>query len=886
MTGSSNSRFIRPSLVASTLSALLAGILAFPVTAAADQDKVVFAIAEMPLADALRVFANQADLDLMFLTESLDVSGRFSLNGVFAPLEGLSQLLRDTGLEFIYDGQRNIAIRQKSAHQDRDAAANRSIALTAAEHKSGDPSVRQALNGTDRSSPNNGAAEAQAPESPGHKYKGAVIEEVLVTAQKRTENLQEVGMSVSAFSGNDIADLGFDSVWDLASMIPNVSYTGEGSIDQFNIRGVQLSDFSDGNEPPVGVYVDEVYYGTLANHQSQLFDVERVEVLRGPQGTLFGRNTVGGLVHTITRKPTDKFEAYGNVQVGSYEQVIVEGAVSGPLTDRLRARLAGRHNQDDGWQRNTVANGRKKTAETDYSAGRLGLEIDVTDDLLLSLNLHGTHQRSTPQMHGVFGLFVPGTAATGSPVFCDLKSVNQGKCQSMSIFGPFAGTFISGNPNPRKSFTDLADPKFDIDSWGAWAKVDWKLADMDLVSITAFDSVQKRYDNDPDGPPPEIHGDFRVKAEQWSQELRLSGEHGPIGWLAGLYYYNDNKFDWSFSTPELIQIFGGFTLGTQNQMTLDTESYAVFGQVHYRLTDTFTLTGGLRWTHETKDLFITDSRIAPNYENTEHIGTEKVTWRVGADWQLTEDRLLYVSIATGFKSGAFNTSLVGPGDSAPSGEEEIITYEIGAKTDWMDKRLRVNVAAFYNDYTDVQAVVTRNVNNVPVIRIFNVGALDIKGAELEIFVRPLTNLDLAFTAGWLDSKYSAEDPALRIGDRGLLLDGAKAPHSPDVNFSVLARYHVSLNDWGNVVFQINGYWQDHVYLNVVNDKFLTQKAHSIWDGRVTWASINGRYQVDAFVSNLTDKEAFKGGFMQGGIGLMSKEWKPPRMWGLKFGVNY
>jgi iron complex outermembrane receptor protein len=829
-----------------------------------------FAIEDRSLPEALKKVAERANLDLMMPAESIDRAERYSLYGRYTVFEALDRLLRGTGLEYVYDGGHNVAVRprvERSAGSGLALAGQR-IADRGQEPMSAEPAELQ-------------------PEG-GHELtlqSDTGLEEVLVTAQKRTESVQEVGIAIAAFSGERIKELGIASAFDLASLIPNVSYTGEGSVDQFNIRGVQLSDFSDGNEPPVGVYVDEVYLGTLANHQSQLYDVERVEVLRGPQGTLFGRNTVGGLVHTITRKPTATPEGYLSLQAGSNDQWIVEGALSGPLSDRVRARAAARYNTDDGWQRNAVASGKPETAKTDYLGARLGLEVDLTDDLMMSLNVHSVDQQSTPQMYSVTGLFVPGSAAAGAPQFCDVSAVNAGRCESISIFGPFAGSFISGEPDPRKSYTDLTNPRFDIDGFGSWLKFDWDLGAVNLVSITAFESVDKRYDNDPDGPPSEIYGDFRIKAEQWSQELRLSGDHDRLNWLAGLFYYSDEKYDWSFATPELVQIFGT-TFTTQNQMDLDTESYAVFAQADYFLTDAFKVTAGARWTHETKDLFITDSKAAPNYENDEHIDTQKVTWRVGADWTFSSGRMLYATIATGFKSGAFNTSLVGPGESAPSGEEEITTYEIGAKTDWFGSRLRVNAAAFYNDYTDVQAVVTQNVNNVPVVRIFNVGALDIKGLELEVTALPVDSLELGLSAGWIDAEYIADDPDLVLGDRGIPLDGAEPPHTPKFNWSVYGRYSFDFDDLGRLALQVTGFWEDDVFLNVVNDPFLTQDAHSIWNARATWTSRSNRYQLEAFVDNLTDEEAYKGGFMQGGIGLMSREWKPPRMSGVKLTLSF
>jgi iron complex outermembrane recepter protein len=285
----------------------------------------------------------------------------------------------------------------------------------------------------------------------------SLMEEVVVTAQKREQNLQDVSVSVSAFSGDTIQELGFQNPHDIFSQIPNVSFNDEGTVPQVNVRGVQLFDFGDGNEPPVGFYVDEVYLGTLAGQTVGLFDIERVEVLRGPQGTLFGRNTTGGLMHFVTRKPTDKFEAGGSFQYGSHDQRIAEGFVSGPFSDRIRGRVAFKYQEDDGWQ-NNVNNG-NNFAVTDTLAFRGQLEIDVTDDLSALVKIHTSDKDNTTQGYGLIGLLDPVTLAP-----CPIADARAGNCVTA------VGDTSNLNRDDTKSGeTNLRD---ETEIWGGILKTD------------------------------------------------------------------------------------------------------------------------------------------------------------------------------------------------------------------------------------------------------------------------------------------------------------------------------------------------------------------------------------------------------------------------------
>ena len=271
-------------------------------------------------------------------------------------------------------------------------------------------------------------------------YAQSILEEVVVTAQKREQSLQDVSLSVTAFSGEMIEDLGFQEATSIVAQSPNVLFRTTGPLPTFTIRGVTLIDVGDGNEPPVGFYIDEVYRGTAAGQGNQLYDLERVEVLRGPQGTLFGRNTTGGLIHFITRKPTEEFEANFNFQYGSFDQRIVDGAISGAFSDKVRARVSFKYNEDDGWQDN-VSNG-ADFAVTDTIAGRAQLEVDVTGDLTALFSVSASEQNNSHAGYAYAGLFDPTTFGT-----CTLNAVNSGQC--INAFG-----VNDPDPDPEHIFSD------------------------------------------------------------------------------------------------------------------------------------------------------------------------------------------------------------------------------------------------------------------------------------------------------------------------------------------------------------------------------------------------------------------------------------------------
>jgi iron complex outermembrane receptor protein len=695
------------------------------------------------------------------------------------------------------------------------------------------------------------------------------LEEIIVTAQKRAQRLQEVPISVTAFSGDDLELLGFGAPFDLFKQTPNVTLVGDTVFPQVNIRGVQAYDFGAGNEPPVGFYFDEVYLGTSSSQQGQLFDIERAEVLRGPQGTLFGRNTTGGLVHYISRKPTEEFEGRGRFQYGSYDQTIVEGAVSGPLGDRVRGRLAFKRNNDDGWQVNKVTG--TDFMVTDVFAGRGLLEIDLIEEATLLLNVHGSTQDNRSDGFAVLGTLDPATGMR-----CPPGRILAGDCVTLS-------GFRHGNPEPTDVFSNLDRLEHSIDSFGASGTLHWNINGTEMVAISAYEWSDRVYEEDADGPDPLLDAFFTVEAEQFTQELRLSGETGRLQWLMGGFYYNDAKEDLGITVPPLIELVGS-TLGLQNEATLDTESWAVFGHGEYALGDRFSLVAGLRFTAESRDLVITDSFAAPSFVDTEEADADKVTWKAGLNWQVSDETLAYASVTSGFKSSAFNTILVTPGQAAPVGEEENVNYEIGVKTDaLMGGRLRFNAAAFYNDYREFQVVTHEEPGGIPAVVFLNGGDLELYGADFELELAAAENLMLGLGVGLLEGEIDAP-PTVAV--RGIPLDGKEPPHAPSVSLNALARYFVPLAEHGALMLQMSVTWEDDVFFEANNDPTLTEDDNLIWDARVRWTSPAERYFVEGFVDNILDEELVYGGFDISSLGFITLIWQPPRRAGVTVGLEF
>ncbi|MGB7904529.1 MAG: TonB-dependent receptor, partial [Steroidobacteraceae bacterium] len=559
------------------------------------------------------------------------------------------------------------------------------------------------------------------------------IEEIVVTAQRREENLQDVGIAVTALGGEMLTDLNITAATDITRAVPSLKMNAYSSSQVvFNIRGVSQNDYGDQQEPPVAVYQDDSYASSINVASFPIFDLARVEVLRGPQGTLFGRNATGGAIQFVSNKPTRDFEGYATATVGSYGQFIVEGALSGPFSDNFQARIAAISNTDDGYMESVVAGVPDRGGNDHYAVrGQLAWQPSETTDL----NLIVRYMKANKETQA--GIYSQEPACPNDQFQGEFTRPDQ-SC-AFWVTGPGEGG--TGYRNDAITPSRGGDPwktaetqrsYVDREITGATLHFDWDIGELHLVSITDYQDATKFYLEGGDASP--VDGVLFYQGsdlEQYSQEFRLSGEIGANFWVAGLYGMKvDGDYTGKFATP-----FYGYD--PTIEMSQETTSYAIFAQDEWQFADAWKLIVGARyWSDEREGTYFgtapevpglsapvtiifnqnevapTGGSITPNDAKNSFDG---VTARVQLDWKPTDDLLLYGSFNRGSKSGGYTFSTGTPYDpdgsltiprafleGMPFDEETLDAFELGAKTT-LGSSTTLNVAAFYYDYSDYQA---------------------------------------------------------------------------------------------------------------------------------------------------------------------------------------
>jgi iron complex outermembrane receptor protein len=713
-----------------------------------------------------------------------------------------------------------------------------------------------------------------------------LMEEIIVTAQKVEQSVDAVPVAVTAISGDALRALGFQSSTDVAAQIPNVDIGDTGFNLLFAIRGITLQDFGDANESPVGFYIDDVYRGTLAGQINQIYDIERVEVLRGPQGTLYGRNTTAGLIHYLSKRPTSELDGYAQVQLGSYEQRIVEAAIGGPLGERVRARIAGKYHEDDGWQENQ-AEGGGKFAVTDTAAVRGQIEIDLTDSLTSLTSASYSSQDNVSPIYGYMGVL---TSATSFEQ-CAVADIDPGRCFNL------AG-FRDPDPDPEHIWTELTpgEARNDADIFSVSERLTWQLSDdLQLVSLTAYETVDKTSVVDEDssavgafGIGFQFHDIYTADTEQFSQEFKLTGKLNDSPWVAGVFYFDDSK-DVS-STVRLLEIEPGVP---DTAATVDTESWAVYVDWQPRISETVGAIAGLRYSNETKEV----SAVTAGLPGSRELDTDAVTGRVGLTWSPSDDLLTYATISTGFKSGEFNTTLLfGDIDALSSADKETVTnYELGAKFGFWGERGRLRLAAFFTDIKDKQGVTIDGGSGSPATRLINYGDATSYGGEIELLLNPVDRLEISLALGLVEAEIEADpgDGLLSgwgtganagIGDF-FELDGTDLSTVPTWTVNGVVRYGLDLLG-GELTLQSDFDWQGDEKNGPGGIPWGPQESYAIVNFRALWESASDRYYGEVFVENAFDESYWQGSYIIAGFDYQSVFWGRPRWVGARAGVRF
>ena len=717
------------------------------------------------------------------------------------------------------------------------------------------------------------------------------IEEILVTATKRTQSLQDVSVSMTALSGDKIDAFGFEDTRDIFSQIPNVS-SSEGSYSaDVTIRGNSTLNPTLVGEDNVALYFDEVYRPAAFYGGGVMMDLERAEVLRGPQGTLFGRNSTAGLVHFISRKPTEEQEGYLNFEYGSYGTNIVETAISGPISDQVRGRLALKYHQDDGFQDNQGPAG-GKLGVTDRIMGRAHLDIDINDDMNLLLSLEASDADDIGKAFNYWGLYDSGTydPETGFYKLCDAKRALASQCVGG---GAAYGLPEWNDPNPdvTKPYTEhdpsAGDGRYTLETETVIAKLTWQLNnDMELVSITALDSIDRYFNTDEDASAVGVFGGaaqyddtYTVDGDQFSQEFHLSGGDEGRNWLVGLFYLDDDRgstssvagYEWGEGNPDTIA-------------NIDTKSYAVFGEINRSLSDTLSLVAGFRYTDEEKEVQITTQGLS----GADRLTDENLSGKLGLEWRPRDEMMIYTNLSTGFRSGNFNSDLFFGDLSALTSvdSEEVTAFELGSKSTLMDGRLQLNAALFYQDVSDKQGITYDSNLAAPVSRLISLGDADIYGVELELLAVPTDNLELSLGIGWFDGEIKA-DPGYIVytaaGDE-LTLDGSELG-SPDLMVNGVASYNIPLNDGAVVTLQTDfSYHSEGV--GTGGNEYNYSEAKTLVNARVFWVSASEKWEVQAYVKNVFETEYIDNTYGSAGSDYVFGNMGMPRWAGVKVGMNF
>ncbi|EJL30859.1 outer membrane receptor protein [Novosphingobium sp. AP12] len=657
-----------------------------------------------------------------------------------------------------------------------------------------------------------------------------------MTAQHRKERLQDTPVAVTALSADALALRGISDVTQIAGTVPGLvipTSVGAGTSTNFYMRGVGQFDNYATVDPGVGVYLDGVYIG---RSQAGIFDianVERIEVLRGPQGTLYGKNTIGGLVNIITSKPGPDFSADVRLRGGSRNLLGGMAAINLPLVeDKLFASFSVNASTQDGYVRSAIdpqlanpfgdAPGRFGDKQ-DISA-RAAIRYRPNSDLDINLSADMIHRRGT----AVAFIARDGSLADGiDPVYATTSN--------------------------RRTSAGYRAPE-ENDGKGLALHVDYTFGDITVQSITSYRDSSMLSGGDYDGTPSQfLDQRMALDQNQFSQEIRFSGTSfdDRLKWIGGLFYFHE-KFD------QEINIYGSegtlYGLDVDQYISGSTESYAAFLQGTFSVSDTLSVTAGGRYTEDKKDgsVFWT-----PYYDIFFGSGPVNSRGKWGAftphasiEWKMTPDALLYASYTRGFRSGGINGRAGSPASAGTYGPEKLDGFEGGLKSDLFGKRLRANIAAYYNLYKDIQLIaVDTSGTSFPTV---NGGEAEVYGAEVELEAQITSQLNVSANYAYTHAQYTDLIPAVTMFSPTLKA-GNRLPNAPRHTFSIAGNYVQPVGNAGSEL-RLHAEYRYRGFVYPFSENEFKNAGYGILDGRVTFAADADRWQLSAYCLNCANKK--------------------------------
>ncbi|MFD1789620.1 TonB-dependent receptor [Sphingomonas floccifaciens] len=727
--------------------------------------------------------------------------------------------------------------------------------------------------------------------------------DIVVTAQRRAERLQDVPISITAVSGADLQRLHADNVSRLEFIAPGFTWGSQGADSFPAIRGVRTSLVSAQNDPVIGFYIDGVYQSRTQQQSIPLFDIARVEVQRGPQGTLYGRNTFGGNLSVVTASPTDRYEGGLNVDFGNYNSQRIDGFVNAPLSDTLALRVAGVYQDHDGYVRST--SGVEMVDLKEY-AGRASLRW--TPDSRLEVELHGGFWRRDDAGAGSYGYKVAGTLINPQTGYQSINGVPYAvnpsvKNGSVLVNGVDIGVAVT----PGAYTNDWDYQPFErIRENYVSGTVSYDLGAATVRSITGytFFRAHRSADNDQSSvifqAPAQGFGSGQqepnTRAKTFTQELQLvSNSTTPFQWIVGGYYLNDDIFE---TYQQKIDAPGSTVPGFRADAALKTNAYAAYAQGTYALIpDKLRIIGGIRYSHEKKSFDFAD--FADGIPNTYTFTTpysvtsgapsfDSVTWRAGLQFTPTRATMVYATASTGFASGGVNDtggSTAIPNSYAP---QKVDAYEAGIKNQFLNGRVQTELALYYNRYSNLQI----NVYTPQVSYFGSAGRARSYGGEVTLRTLPLPNLHVDATLAYLNAEYTryisgnnffgasnGADPV------SLDLAGKRVPQSPRLKTTLAVYYDIDLGRAGTLAPYANWLHSSSYFTTDYNTVLDYQRAYDKFDVSLRWTEAKGKFYVEGYGNNVTDKAVLLSAVV-GRAQRVQVSYGPPATYGIRAGVKF
>lgn len=713
------------------------------------------------------------------------------------------------------------------------------------------------------------------------------LEEVVVTAQKRAQSVQDVSAAVSAFSGDQLANAQINNIEDLQVMLPGLTFGNDFNFAKIFVRGVGMSSSFAGIDPSVALHVDGAVISQAAAQFTSLYDLERVEVLRGPQGTLYGRNATGGSINLITAKPTDEFEGYSRLTVGGEDlNVIAEAAISGPLSDTVKARIAMRYHKRDGYGVHTGTG--KDIDDANKFGARAQLHFQINDDVenLLAVEYYqeDENSRAVKFVRASFpNTTNPGLVAIGLPNV-EINSRNTG------------GDFV---------------PEALLDTTSITNTLSWDVSDLlSIKSITNWRDFSNELVQDFDvsdtvsgSLPPSVTSTTQLQTidnEQFSEELQFSFDSTDWRGLIGLYYFND-----SIDSKVVI---GRDPKNAPDQgrvyvlAELNVEAYAAFANFSYDLSDSFSVKMGARYSYEDREvdnLFGVAPPPAPaaifDAPKSDSKTYSAFTPEIGIEYRTEDDLMLYATYSEGFKSGTANL-----GERSPTliDPETIENLEVGLKGMFLDNSLQLNLAAFMYKVDDAQFDRTFPIPVPPFFsaKLENAAQTNGKGIEIETKWAATDNLTLDMNATFYDIEFD-EFESLNPLNEDLFgasstsaqresLAGNSPRNTPEWTYNIHAVYEIPLDSGANITLATNLARKAQQFYTEFNNPVMGASAYSIWDANILYTSPDELFTVNLWGKNLTDEMVLSGAFAISTSRTITGTYLPPRQYGVTVAYNF